>query len=267
MSALYSRAPVFSRHVSLGSFRADFAGSRHPQFTYEKLQEAREILFERFYTENEVAFLRRMPRELLEIDIKTKGGRFVIDAWSRKDYPFMTDTEELIINSFRDNERFGVMWSQCDPLIYVELVKKFFMPGSTKWISPVGLDNLGLFHPRRRVYNSFILARPACLPNLPLSLLELDVMSSEFEMSYTPDDHPNLSPLEHKFIQVFRDNDIFASVARLPREEPVDSDVLIGSFGNPPSRKEDAINEAYWIAVWVRRLFMQAPFSEKNSTR
>jgi hypothetical protein len=247
-------------------------GGRVRELYYSNLEMCREYHLEDFKAEQASLGLN-IPVSILEVDTLCKGGRFKIDDW---DPTPLTPLERVIVESFRDNERFGALdtlihlgkenyntdtpyWDQ-----FVALVKKFFLSGGDT--SQVTHAKVKIYarRPRDDIYNSFVMEKPEDLLHVPLRLLERKT-PDEFTIPYDRSDYPDLTDFEHCFVRAYRDVDIFCTISLLCRHVPCNDS--LGFHPHPsPSIGADAPDRLFSFLVWLRRIFFDPPISSYKLT-
>jgi hypothetical protein len=195
-----------------------YGGCRNPEFEYQRLDGRPFELMALM----ELPIGPRLPTHLMEIDEHFKSCRFKVDKFNPND---IEDPEiRCIVETFRDNERYGIVdfvsqrWKYGEkyPTLFAEMALKLFLPenGTTQQVSPY-IDNGKLFLARRSIYTAFVLGvQPVELSTIPLSLLEQNG-DYEFTTHYEPGAYPEWTPLQRCFMDTFRDNDRFYAVSTL----------------------------------------------------
>jgi hypothetical protein len=272
---LYALAPrPLEERILSHARRIHRHGARHSRFNTEDLGYPRQSLVWNMRM-NDV----QLPMELLELDTSLREPTFKIPSWSVSDYPDLTPEDLCVIETFRDNERFGVthfasmsaQW-EVDEKLFREIAKKFYLPGGyarDKQLSPY-LTDVTLFVPRRIIYTACVIARPPELASVPLELLAVAGNDVEWTIKYrTPfvaEDHPNLTEFQKRFIETFRDNDKFNAICRVCslRDESYLPDM---SFPQSIPRTREAYREFLIDAIaWVKYLFCDPSFTSLKYT-
>jgi hypothetical protein len=137
---LYALAPrPLEERILSHARRIHRHGARHSRFNTEDLGYPRQSLVWNMRM-NDV----QLPMELLELDTSLREPTFKIPSWSVSDYPDLTPEDLCVIETFRDNERFGVthfasmsaQW-EVDEKLFREIAKKFYLPGGYARDKPI----------------------------------------------------------------------------------------------------------------------------------